>query len=140
MMLGKITRIVYGLFGAIFVLLGTAALLTPTGWLPQGLSEITVAGEIPGPFGHILQEYGAAFLALGFVFFWFAKYKKQSLGFHWAMTFYFALNALIHWFKPEGSTGSWLSGLMNSIPFMLLLLLGLLQQQSSERESGPGVA
>ena len=140
MMLSKITRIVYGLFGAIFTLLGTAAILTPTGWLPQDLSEITVAGEIPSPFGHILQEYGAAFLALGFVFFWFAKYKEQSRSFHWAMTLYFALNALIHWFKPEGSAGSWLSGIMNSIPFVLLLLLGLLQQRAPERARGQGAA
>ena len=140
MMLSKITRTVYALFGAIFVLLGTAALLSPTGWLPQGLSGVIVAGEIPSSFGHILQEYGAAFVALGLVFFWFAKQKELSRSLHWAITFYFALNALIHWFKPGVSASSWSSGIMNSIPFVLLLLLGLLLQRTPERAQEHGVA
>ncbi len=49
------------------------------------------------PFvAHLLQEFGTVVLALGFVFLWYATRSKQSRGFHWAMTLYFSLDALIH--------------------------------------------
>jgi len=136
MTLDKITRIVYDVLGGIFLLLGMGAILTPTGWLPEGLTAILMAGEIPSPFGHILQEYGAVFLALGFVFLWYAKRNEQSRGFHWAMTLYFFLNAFIHWVGPEGLVGSWSSGIINSIPFLVMLLLGVLQQRTFDRARG----
>ena len=128
MTLDKMTRVVYGLLGIVFVLLGAVAMLVPTGWLPQALAAALVAGEIPDPFGHILQEYGAVFLALGFVFLWYAKRNEQSRSFHWAMTLYFLLNASIHWVGPEGIVGSWSSGIVNSTPFLVMLFLGLRQR------------
>ena len=49
------------------------------------------------------------------------------------VTLYFFLNAFIHWVGPEGPTGSWSSGVVNSVPFVVLLLLGLSQLKSSQR-------
>jgi hypothetical protein len=80
------------------------------------------------PFGeHLLQEFGTVVLALGFVFLGNAGRNEQSLGLHWAMTTYFALDALIHWIGPEGLIGSWQRGITNSIPLAVMLLLGWLQ-------------
>jgi hypothetical protein len=50
------------------------------------------------------------------------------------MTFYFFLHALIHWVGPEGLIGSWRRGVINSIPFVAMLLLGLLRVRAAERK------
>ena len=134
MLLNKITRIVYGFFGILYALVGAGSMLLPTGWLPQGLGNIILAGEVPSPFfAHLLQEFGTVVLALGFVFLWYASRREQSRGFHWMMTFYFSLDTLIHWVGPEGLIGSWSRGIVNSVPFAVMLVLGLLQLRESER-------
>ena len=134
MTLNKITRIVYGLLGIFYVLLGAGSMLVPTGWLPRSLSDDMLAGEMPSPFvGHLLQEFGTVVLALGFVFLWYAIRKVESRSFHWAITFYFSLDTLIHWVGPEGLIGSWRRGIANSIPLAVMLLLGLLQLRDPER-------
>jgi hypothetical protein len=134
MALDKITRIVYALLGILYVLVGAGSMLLPTGWLPQSLGNNILAGEVPTPFfEHLLQEFGTVVLALGFVFLWYANRKEQSRGFHWAMTFYFSLDALIHWVGPEGLIGSWSRGIVNSIVFAVMLVLELLQLRASER-------
>jgi hypothetical protein len=129
-----ITRLVYGLLGILYVLIGVGSMLLPTGWLPQRLADDFLAGEIPSAFvSHLLQEFGTVVLALGLVFLWYATRKEQSRSFHWAMTLYFSLDALIHWVGPEGLIGSWRRGITNSIPAAVMLLLGLLQLRASER-------
>ncbi len=133
MTIGKVTRVVYCLLGIVYVLLGAGSMLLPTGWLPQSLMGEFLDGEIPSSFvGHILQEFGTVLLTLGFVFLWYASRKEQSPGFHWAVTVYFSLDALIHWVGPEGLIGSWKRGIVNSIPLAVMLLLGLLQVRASQ--------
>ena len=137
MALNKITRIVYGLFGVLYVLIGVGSMLLPTGWLPRDLADHFLAGDTPSPFfEHLLQEFGTVVLALGFVFLWYAIRKEQSRTFHWAMTFYFSLDSLIHWVGPEGLIGSWRRGIANSVPLAVMLLLGLLQLRELKRLRG----
>jgi uncharacterized protein YjeT (DUF2065 family) len=134
MTVNKITRIVYGLLGMLYVLIGVGSMLLPTGWLPQRLADDVLAGETPSSFvRHLLQEFGTVVLALGCVFLWYASRKEQSRSFHWAITFYFSLDALIHWVGPEGLIGSWQRGITNSIPLVVMLLLGVLQLMTSRR-------
>ena len=83
------------------------------------------------PAHDLLQEFGTVVLALGFVFLWHAHRKEQSSSFHWGMTAYFTLDALIHWIGPDGLIGSWPRGITNSIPLVVMLLLGLLQLRAS---------
>jgi hypothetical protein len=141
MALNKVTRIVYGLLGILYVLIGAGSMLLPTGWLPKSLAAGILAGEMRTPFvQHLLQEFGAVVLALGLAFLWYANRKERSRSFHWAMTFYLFLDALIHWVGPEGLIGSWPRGIINSIPFTVMLLLGLLQLRESQRSRLPGAA
>ncbi len=140
MTLTKVVCLVYGLFGILYVLIGVGSMLLPTGWLPQILQG-DLAREASSPFvEHLLQEFGTVVLALGLVFLWYARGKEQNPGFHWAVTCYFALDALIHWVGPEGLIGSWSRGIINSIPFALMLLLGLLQLRASRRREVPSAA
>ena len=139
MTLNTITRVAYALFGTLYVLIGAGSMLLPIGWLPRNVPSKFLAGEMPSPFiDHLLQEFGTLMLALGFVFLWYAGRKEQSRGFHWAMTLYFALDALIHWVGPQGVIGSLSRGFTNSIPFAVMLLLGLLQLRT--RQPGRAVA
>ena len=133
MTLEKTTRIVYCLLGIAYVLLGVGSILLPTGWLPRGVADRVLVGETLNAFvEHLFQEFGTVVLALGLVFLWRARRKEYSRGFHWAMTFYFSLDALIHWVGPEGPIGSWPRGIFNSIPFAVMLLLGVLQLRARE--------
>ena len=134
MTLNRITRLVYGFLGILYVLIGTGSMLLPTGWLPRSLANAILIVEMQSPFvEHLLQEFGTLVLALGFVFLWYAKRKEQSRSFHWAMTLYFLLDALIHWVGPKGLIGSWSRGITNSIPLAVMLLLGLLHLRASEQ-------
>ena len=134
MKLGRVTRITYGILGIVYVLVGAGSMLLPTGWLPQTLTDDFLAEQIRSPFlDHLLQEFGTVVLALGFVFLWQASRREHSRYFHWTMTLYFSLDALIHWIGPEGIIGSWQRGMVNSIPLAVMLLLGALQLRAPGR-------
>ena len=134
MTLNKTTRVAYCLLGILYVLVGVGSMLLPTGWLPESLAGKLLAGETLSPFGaHLLQEFGTVVLALGFVFLWCASREEYSRSLHWAITFYLSLDALIHWVGPQGLIGSWSRGIINSIPFAVMLLLGLLQLRAPGR-------
>ena len=131
MALRKTTSIVYALLGVVYILLGFAAILAPAGLLPQGLIDSFLGDETITPLmGHFLQEFGSVFVALGVIFIWYASRREPSPGFHWAVTFYFFINASIHWVGPSGFTDSWQSGTFNTIPFALMLVLGILQRRA----------
>jgi hypothetical protein len=141
MMLTKVLRIVYGLFGVLYVLIGVGSILLPLGWLPQRFGGDVLAREAPSVFlEHLLQEFGTVVLALGLVFLWHARRKELSLGFHWLATSYFLLDAMVHWIGPEGLIGSWSRGIINSIPFALMLLLGLLWLRTARPSEVPSAA
>ena len=132
MTLKPITRIVYSLLGVLYVVIGLGSMLLPAGWLPRRFSDIFLVGETPSPFfEHLLQEFGTVVLALGVVFLWRASRKQYSASFHWMMTAYFALDALIHWVGPDGVIGSWRRGVANTIPLVVMLLVGLLQRKAT---------
>jgi uncharacterized membrane protein YfcA len=129
MKLTGITRSVFFLFGILYMLIGIGAMLIPLGWLPSGLGEGSVPPEMHSPSGdHFLQEYGTLALALGFVFAWYGWRNERNNVFHWAVTFYFALNALIHLGGPTFADALE-RGLVNIVPFVALLILGVLQQR-----------
>lgn len=124
-----VTKIVYGLFGVFFVLVGGSVLLVNTGLLPEAVRNIIadfVKGD--GRLLHVTQEWGNAHLLLGLLTFWFIRHYDRSQAFHWAMTAYFAVDALIHWFDVSGPPESIAGPLINTIPFILFVTLGLLRR------------
>jgi hypothetical protein len=123
-----ITKIVYGLFGIFFVLVGGSVLLLNTGLLPEAARNIILDfGNHDGRLLHVIQEWGNAHLLLGLLTFWFIRHYDQSQAYHWAMTAYFAVNALIHWFHVAGPPESIAGPLINTIPFVVFVTLGLLR-------------
>jgi hypothetical protein len=124
-----ITKIVYGLVGVFFVLVGGSVLLLNTGLLPDSVRNMIVDyAQGDGRLLHVLQEWGNAHALLGLLAFWFIRHYDQSQTYHWAMTAYFAVDALIHWFHVAGPPESITGPLINTIPFVLFVTLGLLRR------------
>jgi hypothetical protein len=130
MKLQLLARVIYGVLGVLYLLVGTGSMLMPAGWLPSGLVNRFLAGERLSDFmQHQLQEFGTVVIAVGLVFLWHASRKQPIRSLHWAMTFYLALDALIHWVGPHGPIGDWQRGIVNSIPLAVMLLLGAALQR-----------
>jgi hypothetical protein len=138
MTLNTVTRVVYAFLGIFYAVVGAGAMVLPIGWLPQRVTDAFLAGAMPSSYlDHLLQEFGTIALALGMVFLLSAGRTEQNRGFHWAMTFYLSLDTLIHWVGPEGLIGSWQRGIINSIPFSVMLVLGLLQLRTPNPVQAP---
>jgi hypothetical protein len=124
--LSTITRVVYGLLGVIYLVIGIGALLAPAGGLPDKWAGDFLISEMRSDFvAHLLQEFGTVVLVVGCTFLLLARRKEVSIGIHWALTLYFLADAVIHWISPDGSMNSWSRGIINSIPFAIMLLLGV---------------
>jgi hypothetical protein len=80
---------------------------------------------------HILQEFGSLLIFTGLITLWFVGHYDASGFFHWAMTTFWALFALVHWFDVRGSFGSVLGALINTVPLGLFLAVGLLREKSA---------
>jgi hypothetical protein len=123
-----IAKIVYGLFGALFVVAGGSVLLVNTGLLPEvGRKIILDVAHGSGELLHVLQEWGNAHVLVGLITFWFIRHYNQSWAYHWAMTAYFAIDALIHWFHAAGPRESLVGPLINTVPLVIFVALGLLR-------------
>ena len=130
MTIAKLTRVIYGILGAWYVVGGVGSMLMPTGWLPPSVMDQFLNQEPLSEFvAHLLQEFGTLLLAVGVTFIYLAFHKPWSAAFHWALTAYFASDSLIHWIGPDGPIGSLSRGLINTVPPVVMLVLGLLRQR-----------
>jgi hypothetical protein len=124
---GMLARALYVFFGLLYLAAGTAALLFRTGLLPDPVKDALLdlaQGDLNAV--HISQEFGSLLVFTGLITFWFARHYQQSLFFHWAMTTFWGLFALIHWFDVRGPVRFDTGVLINAIPFVLFLSVGLL--------------
>jgi hypothetical protein len=110
----KVVLLVYGLFGAVAVILGLASLLSPTSLSSDALSSPDLA--------HHLREQGASVLFVGLISFWCVfNYEQTRIVHYCLLVFAFAL-AAIHWFEFLEGNRTLASPLLNSVPFAILLL------------------
>src|SRR5262245_50539090 len=121
----------YGLVGAVFLLAGVSVLLLGTGLLPEPVRELIVdIAHDNGNTLHIMQEFGSLMVFAGLISFWFVCHYNQSRPFHWAMTVFWALIALVHWYDIRGGLQFGIGPAINTIPFGLFLAVGLLRRLS----------
>ncbi len=127
-----ITKSLYGFSGVVLLLAGASVLLFETGLLPGAVGR-AVSNAVHNDAGalHIVQEFGAFLVFVGLITLWFMRHYEQSRFFHWALTAAWALVALAHWFDVRGERHSSTSPLLNSVPFIIFLLLGLLRRSGS---------
>jgi hypothetical protein len=123
----KINIVLYALIGAGAVLFGVAALFSPT-FLE---SEAVQSGELR----HILREQGAAVVFLGLMSFWCIVHYEQRRGVHYFLVLFGLLLAGIHWNDYLQGTRPIMSGVINSVPLLVLLVMSIPLLRSGGRNN-----
>ncbi len=133
----RLHNMVYLLIGVMYMLIGIGAIVLPTGVLPASWIVSVYGSAVTDSLSiHMILEFGAAVLALGSVFLWRARHSRYSPTFHWGMTTYFIVDMMIHWLGPDDASDSPLHDLINTVPFLLLMVLvGALQKFGEGAES-----
>jgi hypothetical protein len=122
------TQSLYLLVGATFLLGGSGVLLLGTGLLPVPVRDVILSiGEDNLNTLHLMQEYATLLVVVALLTFWFVAHYEMSRPFHWAMTVFWGLIALVHWFDPRGEFHYGLAEAITSVPFVLFVVLGLLR-------------
>lgn len=126
----KIAFIVYGLFGTVAILFGTATLLAPAAMTSEASESFHLA--------HNLREQGAAMIFVGLMAFWcIFNYERRTLV-HGFLTVFTFLIAGIHWFDYLGGRLPWMSPIYNSVPFLVFLALAIFNRPTIARREGSG--
>ncbi len=118
--------------GALFIIVGTSVILYRTPLLTDGMREImlkVVHGDLNAL--HLLQEFSSLMIGVGILSFWAVQHYEQSKTFHIALTTFWGLLALIHWFDVRGPWHSITGPIINTIPFVLFLLAGLARRSEN---------
>jgi hypothetical protein len=113
----KANQIVYGLFGAVALLFGTAVLLFP--------SVLTSQAEPNGLVAHILREEGAAGVFIGLMAIWCIFNYQKRAAVHYFLIAYAFLMAAIHWFDYFNGHRHLMSPLLNTVPFAVFVLTAI---------------
>jgi hypothetical protein len=133
-----LAQALYGLFGIVYLVAGASVLLLGTGLLPVPVRDLIMSiGEGTPNTLHIMQELASLMVFAGLITLWFMLHYERSLAFHWAMTVFWGLFALVHWFDIRGGFDPDIGNLINTIPFGLFLLVGVLRMWS-ERKAAAG--
>ena len=125
-------RLLYAGFGVIYVLAGAGAMVLPLGWVSPswgGPEAVPVyAAAAPDSYiNHLTQEFGTLAIAVGLTMLWQARQLEPNRSLHWLLTIYLVLDASIHWVGPQGMIGSLQRGVINSIPPLAFLIVGVLR-------------
>ncbi|HEU4388542.1 MAG TPA: hypothetical protein VFV34_12145 [Blastocatellia bacterium] len=124
-------KLLYGVFGVACLAIGATVFLLPTGLLPDAVeNRVLNFGHDDLGTLHIIQELGSILIFAGLITFWFIRHYEQSPTFHWALTVCWAFLALAHWFDAKGHLHSGTGQLIDTIPFILFVLVGLLRNRA----------
>lgn len=118
-----VNKVIYSLFGALALLYGVAALISPA----------LVAGNPARsfPLSHLIREQGAAGVFIGLMAFWcVVNYERRRSVHYFLMAFAFLL-AAIHWLDFFAGHIGWMSPIYNSVPFTILLVMAALSPRIS---------
>jgi hypothetical protein len=131
-MIRILSQALYIVFGVIYLVAGVGVLLLGTGLLPGAVSDLIISiGQDNSNTLHIMQEFGSLLVFAGLITLWFARHYDQSRPFHWAMTVFWGLFALVHWFDIRGSFRFDIGTAINTIPLALFAVVGLLRERSA---------
>jgi ATP/ADP translocase len=128
-----VARSLYGFFAVIFLIVGVSVLSLRTGLLPDFAKSIVMnAAHEDLNAVHLVQEFGSMLVFAGLISVWFIRHYERSKFFHWAMTTFWGLFALAHWFDVRGRFQSMLGPTINTVPFVLFVVVGLLRKSWEE--------
>ena len=116
----KVSLVIYAAFGAIAIVYGTAALL-----FPAALESYAVQSW---RFVHILREQGAAAIFVGMMAFWCIFNYERRRAVHYFLMVFALLLAVIHWHDYFAGHLPWMSPIVNTVPFVVLLIMAVLSR------------
>jgi hypothetical protein len=131
-----LAKAVYVIFGSIFLAVGAVVLSFRL--LPKSTKGTLLAianGNLDVVHG--FQEFSSLLVFAGLITLWFAWHYEQSLFFHWAMTVFWALFTIIHWFDVRGAEFD-IGVLINAIPFLIFLSVGLVTSNRRSNKNAVG--
>jgi hypothetical protein len=132
--INTIGKSLYGFFGVLFVVAGVGVMLLHTGLLPGAAVNVILGVAQGNPNSvHLIQELASMLVFAGLISLWFIRHYEQSKFFHWAMTIFWALFAIAHWFDG-GPIESIRRPLIETVPFALFLVVGLVRSVSEARK------
>lgn len=108
---------VYVLLGAVAILYGIAALCFPGSLVSEASESVH--------WTHILREQGATAIFLGLMSFWCIFNYEQRRIVHYFLTLFTLLLAAIHWIDYLDGSKPLMSGVVNSVPFLVMAALAL---------------
>lgn len=134
MKIAPLVRSVYALFAVVFLIVGATVLLVGTGLLPEPIQNIVLnVANGDSNAVHLIQELGSILVYAGLITFWFIRHYEHSKPYHWAMTTFWALFALAHWFDGRDGPRSLNGPLINTVPFIVFLLIGWLRWKTERQ-------
>jgi uncharacterized membrane protein len=113
----KINIVVYALLGAGGILYGAGALFFPTSLASEAAQSEHLT--------HILREQGASAIFLGLMSFWYIAHYEHRRIVHYFLTLFALLLAGIHWIDYADGNKPIMSGLINSILFLVMSALAI---------------
>ena len=116
----RINSVIYGLFGIGAILYGAAALLFPTALESRAAESWR--------FTHILREQGAAAIFVGMMAFWCIFNYERRRVVHCFFIVLALLLAVIHWQDHFAGHLRWLSPIINTVPFVVLVIMWILSR------------
>ena len=119
----KLNTIIYGVFGVLAMVYGFGALIRPQAIVPE-------AGQFP--ISHLVREQGALGVFLGLMSVWCIFNEDRRTAVHYFLTLFAFLLAAIHWLDFFNGHLSWKSPLYNSVPFLILLLMALVNRVAAK--------
>jgi hypothetical protein len=119
----KLNSIIYGFFGVLAMVYGLGALIRPQAIVPE-------AGQFP--VSHLVREQGALAVFVGLMFLWCIFNEDRRTAVHYFLTLFAFLLAAIHWWDFFSGNLSWRSPLYNSVPFLILLLMALVNRVAAK--------
>lgn len=119
----KLNTIIYGVFGVLALVYGFGALIRPQAIVPE-------AGQFP--ISHLVREQGALGVFLGLMSVWCIFNDDRRTAVHYFLTLFAFLLAAIHWLDFFNGHMPWKSPLYNSVPFLILLLMALVNRVAAK--------
>jgi hypothetical protein len=129
----------YVVFGAGLLVAGASVLLIGAGLVPDTHRD-AIATESRGDLNalHVGQEFGSLLVFVGLITFWFLRHYERSRFFHWSMTAFWGLFALVHWVDVRGQPPSVVGPLVTTVPFILFASVGLLRAATENDRTASG--
>ena len=119
----KLNTVIYGVFGVLAMVYGFGALIRPQAIVPEAAQF---------PISHLVREQGASGVFLGLMSVWCIFNEDRRTAVHYFLTLFAFLLAAVHWFDFFNGDLSWRSPLYNSVPFLILLLMALVNRVAAK--------